>query len=169
MPSLLRYSSYRGRRLRVDEALLEKFAMSRVGYWFLLKVAPWIDRAVIPRTGGRLSSMGVNKIGLLVTIGAKSGQRRTQPIVLIPSDGGLIAIGSNYGRPKHPSWTANLLAHPDCDVTFRGAPRAYRAALLSDPDRRAAWDTAVDFYAGYARYEQKCAPREIRLFRLTPA
>ena len=77
MPSLLRYSSYRGRRLRVDEALLEKFAMSRVGYWFLLKVAPWIDRAVIPRTGGRLSSMGVNKIGLLVTIGAKSGQRRT--------------------------------------------------------------------------------------------
>jgi deazaflavin-dependent oxidoreductase (nitroreductase family) len=164
-----RESPFRGRRLRIDEALFERFAMSRAGFLFLLHLAPYIDKAVIPRTKGRLSSTGFDKVGLVTTTGAKSGQPRTQPLALIDDSGGLLAIGSNYGRAQHPAWSANLLAHPECTVEFMGPPGRYRAELLTGDARTSAWATATDFYAGYEGYRASCAPREIRVFRLRPA
>ncbi|WP_415823627.1 nitroreductase family deazaflavin-dependent oxidoreductase [Mycobacterium basiliense] len=167
--ALRRESPIRGRRLRLDEAIMERVMMGPVGYYFMLRVAPHIDRAVIPRTKGRLSSAGFNKVGLVTSTGAKSGQPRTHPLGLIEDSEGLLAIGSNYGRPKHPAWSANLIAHPECTVEFKGPPKRYRAELLTGDARAAAWATAVDFYAGFERYRSSCAPREIRVFRLRPA
>jgi len=166
--TLRRESPIRGRRMRFDEAFVERALMSPAGYRFLLHVAPRIDKVLIPRTNGRLSSAGVGKIGLVTTTGAKSGQLRTHPLVLIDDSDGLLAIGSNYGRKKHPAWTANLLAHPDCTVEFMGPPTKHRADLLTGDGRAAAWATATDFYAGYERYRASCAPREIRVFRIRP-
>ncbi len=166
--ALRRFSPMRGRKLRVDEALLERAVMSPVGYQYLLRVAPKIDHVVIPRTKGRLSSTGLDKVGLVTTTGAKSGQPRTLPLALIDTGDGLLAIASNYGRPPHPGWSANLIAHPDCEVEFRGPKAPYRAELLAGDEREKAWATVVDFYAGYERYRQKCAPRQIRVFRLRP-
>lgn len=140
--------------------------MSRAGYLYLLHVAPQFDKAVIPRTHGRLSSVGVDKVGLVTTTGAKSGQPRVHPLILIDDGDGLLAIGSNYGRATHPAWSANLLANPDCTVEFRGPSSPYRAELLTGDARAKAWDTAVDFYTGYESYQRSCAAREIRLFRL---
>jgi deazaflavin-dependent oxidoreductase (nitroreductase family) len=166
--SLRRESPSRGRRLRLGEALGERFAMSPIGRQFLLHLAPRMDKVLIPWTNGRLSSAGIDMVGLVTTTGAKSGQPRTQPLVLIDDPDGLLAIGSNYGRPKHPAWSANLLAHPECTVEFRGPPERYRAELLTGDARAAAWDTAVDVYLGYESYRASCAPREIRVFRLRP-
>jgi deazaflavin-dependent oxidoreductase (nitroreductase family) len=112
--------------------------------------------------------MGVDRVGLITTTGAKCGQPRTQPLVFLDDSDGLLAIGSNYGRPSHPAWTANLLASPECTVEFKGPPTRYRAELLSGDARAAAWDTAVDAYRGYENYHASCAPREIRVFRLRP-
>jgi hypothetical protein len=53
-----RYSSYRGRHARWDEALLERLVMSPVGYQYTLHVGPRIDRVLIPRTRGRFSTTG---------------------------------------------------------------------------------------------------------------
>lgn len=164
-----RYSDLRGRRLRVDEVLRERFAMSRPGLQFLLKVAPRIDRVVIPRTNGRVSSTGFDKVGLVTTIGAKSGLARTHPLALIDDGDGLIAVGSNYGRDRHPAWSHNLEADPRCEVEFRGPRSPYRAERLEGVERDRAWATAVDFYNGYERYRANCAPRVIRLYRLRPA
>ncbi|MFZ0905877.1 MAG: nitroreductase family deazaflavin-dependent oxidoreductase [Mycobacterium sp.] len=166
--SLRRESPIRGRRLRLDEALMERALMSPVGYRFLLHLAPRIDKVLIPRTHGRLSSAGVDTVGLVTTTGAKSGLPRSQPLVLIDDSDGLLAIGSNYGRPPHPAWSTNLLAHPECTVEFLAPPAQYRAELLSGDARASAWAVATDFYAGYERYRASCAPREIRLFRLRP-
>jgi deazaflavin-dependent oxidoreductase (nitroreductase family) len=167
--ALRRESAFRGRKLRLDEALLERFAMSGAGYQFLLRIAPRIDKVVIPRTKGRFSSTGFDKVGLVTTTGAKSGEQRTHPLVLIDEGDSLLAIASNYGRPPHAAWSYNLLAHPECTVEFKGAPARYRAELLEGAERDKAWATAVDFYAGYEAYRKKCAPRVIRLFRLRRA
>ena len=86
---------------------------------------------------------------------------------MIPDGADLLVIGSNYGGPKHPSWSANLIANPDCDVTFRGPARPYLASLLTGESRVEAWEKAVDYYNGYGVYAETCAPREIRLFRLS--
>ncbi|WP_260861099.1 nitroreductase family deazaflavin-dependent oxidoreductase [Mycobacterium simulans] len=166
--SFRRKSPFRGRRLRFYEAVGERFAMSRAGYLFALHLAPRIDKVLIPRTNGRLSAVGFDKVGLVTSTGAKSGQPRTNPLTLIDDSDGLLAIGSNYGRPQHPAWSANLLAHPECTVEFKGPPRKYRAELLTGDARATAWATAVDFYQGYDSYRVSCAPREIRVFRLRP-
>ena len=142
--------------------------MSRPGRLFAIHLAPHLDKVLIHQTKGRLSVMGIDTVGLVTTTGAKSGQPRMQPLVLIDDGDGLLAIGSNYGRPPHPAWSANLLAHPECTVEFNGPPRRYRAELLSGDDRAAAWDTAVDVYLGYESYRGRCAPRQIRVFRLRP-
>ena len=147
---------------------MERFAMSRAGNQFALHLAPRIDKVLIPRTKGRLSAFGLDKVGLLTSTGAKSAQPRTHPLILIDDSDGLLAIGSNYGRPTHPAWSANLLAHPECTVEFMGPPAPYRAELLTGDARAAAWATTVDFYAGYESYCTSCAPREIRVFRLRP-
>jgi len=105
--------------------------MSPAGYRFLLRMPPGIDKVLIPRTHGRLSSVGIDKVGLVTTTGAKSGKLRTHALVLIADHDGLLAIGSNYGRPPHPAWTANLLAHPEYTVEFMGPPAQYRAELLT--------------------------------------
>ncbi len=165
---LRRESPLRGRRLRLDEVLLERFAMSRAGLQFLLKVAPKIDKAVIPRTKGRLSATGIDKVGLVTTTGAKTGERRTHPLALIDDGDGLIAIASNYGRSSHPAWSYNLDAHPECQVEYRGPVAAYRAERLEGEERARAWTTAVDFYAGYERYRVTSAPRVIKVYRLRP-
>src|ERR1700739_1737292 len=166
--TLRRESPIRGRRLRLDEAVMERALMSPGGYRFLLHAAPRIDKVVIPWARGRLSALGIDRVGLVTTTGAKSGLPRTQPLTLIDDSDGLLAIGSNYGRAKHPAWSTNLLAHPECTVEFMGPPAKHRAELLTGDARAAAWATAVDFYAGYELYSARCAPREIRVFRLQP-
>jgi deazaflavin-dependent oxidoreductase (nitroreductase family) len=148
---------------------MERVLMSPAGYQFLIHVAPRIDKVLIPRTNGRLSSAGIDTVGLVTTTGAKSGLPRTQPLTLIDDGDGLLAIGSNYGRAKHPGWSTNLLAHPECTIEFMGPRTQYQAELLTGDARAAAWATATDFYAGYERYRASCAPREIRIFRLRPA
>lgn len=142
--------------------------MSQLGYQLAVHVAPHIDKVLIPRTNGRLSSAGVDRAGLVTSTGAKTGQQRSTPLVLVEESDGLLAIASNYGGPKHPGWSANLKANPECTVQYKGPPRKYRASLLTGDERAAAWDTAVDFYAGYDAYRAKAAPREIRVFRLRP-
>jgi deazaflavin-dependent oxidoreductase (nitroreductase family) len=154
--------------LRIHESLIEQALMSPVGYQYLLHLAPRIDKVLIPPTNGRLSSAGIGRVGLVTTTGAKSGLQRTHPLTLIKDSDGLLAIGSNYGRAKHPGWSANLLAHPECTVEFMAPTAPYRAELLTDEARASAWAAAVDFYAGYERYRASCSPREIRVFRLRP-
>ncbi|PJE04125.1 MAG: nitroreductase family deazaflavin-dependent oxidoreductase [Mycobacterium sp.] len=154
--------------MRLHEALGERVAMSRIGSQLGMVLAPRIDKFVIPRTNGRLSVAGANRTGLVTTTGAKSGKPRTNPLTLIEDSDGLLAVGSNYGRPSHPGWSANLVAHPECTIEYKGPPRQYRAELLSGQARADAWAKAVDFFAGYEAYREKCAPREIRVFRLRP-
>ncbi|MCV7089550.1 nitroreductase family deazaflavin-dependent oxidoreductase [Mycobacterium interjectum] len=166
--SLRRFSPYRGRRLRWDEAVFERMAMTRVGSLLGKFLAPRVDKVLIPRTNGHLSTMGVDKVGIVTTTGAKSGRARPQPLALIDDGNGLLAIGSNYGREKHPGWSANLLAHPECTIELNGPPAPYRAELLDGDERAAAWATAIDVYAGYEGYRRKCAPRQIRIFRFRP-
>jgi F420H(2)-dependent quinone reductase len=59
-------------------------------------------------------------------------------LTLINDSDGLLAIGSNYGRAKHPAWSTDLVAHPECTVEFMSAPAQYRAELLTGDARASA-------------------------------
>jgi hypothetical protein len=42
---------------------MERALMSPAGYQFLIRLAPPIDKVLIPRTNGRLSSAGIDRVG----------------------------------------------------------------------------------------------------------
>ena len=75
---------------------------------------------------------------VLHTIGAKSGEPRDAPLMYTADGKGrAIVAGTNWAGAKHPAWTANLLAHPDAEITVRGRRMAVRATLIPDDERDA--------------------------------
>ncbi|GGS05111.1 hypothetical protein GCM10010252_49700 [Streptomyces aureoverticillatus] len=130
-------------------------------------VVPAMDRAVHRLTRGRVLPSARMLPGVILTArGARSGLDRRTPLACVPEDSGSwLLVGSNFGRPGHPAWTANLLAHPDASISLRGTDIPVRARLLTGEERATAWRAALDFWPPYATYQAR-VEREIRLFRL---
>lgn len=130
---------------------------------------PAIDRWLISRTGGRLKTAVGQPILLLHTLGAKSGQPRTSPLLYTPHEQGLIVVASKAGAAHHPAWYHNLLAHPEAvSVEFDGRRMAVRARVAEEPERSALWRQVNDNYNGYQTYEQRAGGRVIPVVLLEP-
>jgi deazaflavin-dependent oxidoreductase (nitroreductase family) len=132
-------------------------------------VIPALDRAVHRITRGKFLLSAQMLPGVVLTsTGARSGLPRRTPLACMPEDKGRtwILIGSNFGRDGHPAWTANLLAHPEASVSWKGRDIEVTATLLTGEERAAVWKTALAFWPPYATYQARIE-REIRLFRIT--
>ena len=133
------------------------------------KVVPPVDRMLSRLTGGRvvLSGSMVPSLVLEAT-GAQSGRTRTTPLACLPEDGGsFLVVGSNFGRERHPAWTANLRAHPGATVTFRGRRIPVTARLLDAGEKAAVWPRLTAVWPNYDRYSE-VSGRDLRVFRLEP-
>jgi len=132
-------------------------------------VVPALDRAVHRLTRGKVLLSAQLLPGVVLTVrGARSGQLRRTPLACMPergSDGSWLLIGSNFGRTGHPAWTANLLAHPDAEISWKGEDIPVTARLLADEERAAAWKALLAFWPPYATYQAR-VEREIRVFRI---
>ncbi|MPY54273.1 nitroreductase family deazaflavin-dependent oxidoreductase [Streptomyces acidicola] len=135
-------------------------------------VIPALDRTAHRLTHGKvLLSARMLPGAILTATGARSGQPRRTPLACMPESvsGGLPAswllIGSNFGRTSHPAWTANLLAHPDAEINWKGEDIPVRARLLEEEERAVAWQALLAFWPPYATYQGR-VEREIRVFRL---
>jgi len=138
---------------------------------FLARVLHHLDRPVLRLSHGRhsLTSMLAGlPVVTVTTIGAKSGQPRTLPLVAIPDGENVILIASNYGQQHHPAWYYNLRAHPKVQLTYEGQTTTYIARETAGAERERCWQRAVDLYSGYARYEERAGQRQIGVFLLTP-
>jgi deazaflavin-dependent oxidoreductase (nitroreductase family) len=133
------------------------------------KVVPPVDRLLSKVTGGRVVLSGALVPSLVLeTTGAKTGQRRTSPLACLPEDDGtFLVVGSNFGRDRHPAWTANLRAHPDATITFRGRTTPVRAVLLDAEQKAEVWPRLTAVWPNYDRYTE-VSGRDLRVFRLVP-
>lgn len=127
-----------------------------------------LDRAVARFTKGRVVALGLLPTLVLTSTGRRSGLPRRQPLLYLRDGDAFVVIGSNWGRPDHPAWSANLLAHPDAVVTVAGKDIAVRAELATGPQRERLWGLALAVWPAYASYQRR-AGRPIRVFRLTPS
>ncbi|MFF4589027.1 nitroreductase/quinone reductase family protein [Streptomyces sp. NPDC001388] len=133
-------------------------------------VVPALDRAVHRLTRGKVLLSAQMLPGVILTCtGARSGRPRRTPLACMPGSDGRswILVGSNFGRPGHPAWTANLLAHPDAGISWKGTDIPVTARLLEGEERAAVWKQLLAFWPPYATYQAR-VEREIRVFRLTP-
>ncbi|MGW7817211.1 nitroreductase family deazaflavin-dependent oxidoreductase [Streptomyces puniciscabiei] len=132
-------------------------------------VIPALDRAVHRLTGGRYLLSTQMLPGLILTsTGARTGLPRRTPLACMPEGDGRtwLLVGSNFGRPGHPAWSHNLLAHPDAMISWKGRNIPITARLLTGQERADAWTALLEFWPPYATYQARVT-REIRLFRIT--
>ena len=120
-------------------------------------------------SGGRIGARmpGLPQMLLLDHVGAKSGTRRTSPLLYASDGENLVIVASKGGHPKNPAWYHNLLAHPDTTVQVGGEHRDVHARVARDPERGQLWPLVVLVYPTYDSYQRR-TDRQIPLVVLEP-
>ena len=152
---------------RIRSALVEPFARSEAGRWWLINVAPKLDRVIFRLSGGRFTSIPAHILFLTHT-GARTGERRENPLTYFTDGDDLIVMASNYGRERHPAWYYNVKANPEVEVRAAGRRGRFRARVTSGEDRERLWGLAKQLSRVYADYEDRAVGREIQVVRLAP-
>lgn len=129
----------------------------------LERLVRWISRG----RHGVLDLAGLPSMELTV-IGRKSGMPRTVSLLYVP-DGpdDFLLVGSNWGRPQHPSWSANLVAADHAEIHSRGERFKVRVQRLTGAERHRAWERAIERWPGYEMEQSMVPDRPFRLFELT--
>ena len=137
--------------------------------WPLLGRVVGLHTAVYRASGGRIGHRvpGMAKMLLLDHTGARSGVRRTTPLVYAADGPNLLIIASKGGHPQHPAWYHNLVANPDTDVQVGREHRAVRARVAAGDERTRLWARALEAYSGFDDYQQR-ADRQIPVVVLEP-
>ena len=126
----------------------------------IIKLMSQVNTAVYRWTGGLLGSTwrvgsafpwGIPVL-LLTTIGRKSGQPRTLPLIFIEEGDHIIIVASRGGLPSEPLWYKNLVANPECDVQIKRRKLKAKARTASPEEREALWPKLVAHYPDYASY-----------------
>jgi deazaflavin-dependent oxidoreductase (nitroreductase family) len=68
---------------------------------------------------------------LLTTTGAKSGQRRTNPMMYLRDGDRLLVFASKGGAPSSPDWYHNLVVHPEVTVEVDNETYKATATVIS--------------------------------------
>lgn len=131
-------------------------------------MSTWDERnkAVIEEfraNGGKVNGWG--SLILLTTRGAKTGQPRIAPLMLVTDGDRLLAVASKGGAPKHPDWYLNLLAHPEVTVEVGTEKFETTARILTGDEREQAYKRAAEVFPPYADYQKKTT-REIPVIAL---
>jgi deazaflavin-dependent oxidoreductase (nitroreductase family) len=131
------------------------------------RIMPPFERLMARLTGGRVTASGILMPAVVLhTIGAKTGEQRRTELMCVPDHGTWLITGSNFAREHHPAWTANLLAHPEAEIDYRGRRIRVLAELVPASEREEVWQTIQRQWPGYRKYEL-AAGRTLRIFRLT--
>ncbi len=153
------------------QRVMRRFAAGGPGSWMFAHLLHRIDRPVYRLSGGRhtfASLVSGLDVVMLTTTGARSGQRRTVPVLGLPTADGLAVIASNFGQAKHPAWYYNLRADPAGEVAVDGVSRPFRAVEASGGQRERIWAQGLRVYPGWSQYERRASNREIAIFVLAP-
>ena len=137
--------------------------------WFLLAPLMRGHATIYRATGGRIGGdlPGLPSLLLLDHLGAKSGKRRTTPLVYMPDGENLLIVASKGGHPRHPAWLHNLRAHPDTEVQIGTRRLEVRAREADAEERRRLWPKAAKYNPHWGRYRERTS-REIPLVLLEP-
>jgi deazaflavin-dependent oxidoreductase (nitroreductase family) len=102
---------------------------------------------------------------LLTTVGRRSGEKRTSPLIYGTVGDAFIVIGSKGGADTHPRWYLNLLANPVVELQVGKERFVVRARVSAAKEREQLWEQMLKVYPPYRDYQQK-TKREIPLIVL---
>jgi deazaflavin-dependent oxidoreductase (nitroreductase family) len=132
----------------------------RAAKWFM-PILMWMHR----RSGDRSQGMDIL---YLTTTGAKSGQRRTNPVARFEDGGGWVVVASAGGARNHPAWYHNIVAHPDqVEAELAGRRFPVTVTQLEGAERDRVWARVTSELPRFSGYTEK-TDREFPILRLTP-
>ena len=118
--------------------------------------------------GGKVGGYFAGKdLLLLHTTGAKSGQRRVNPVAYVRDGDRLVVIASKGGAPTNPDWYYNVVANPQVTVEVGTEQFEAHATVAAEPERTRLYAEMVKVNPGFADYERKTT-RQIPVIILTP-
>jgi deazaflavin-dependent oxidoreductase (nitroreductase family) len=117
--------------------------------------------------GRRFNSIGGDDVCFVTMTGAKSGRKKTIPLMYVPYRDGVLLVASQGGAPNNPGWYFNLVKHPDIEVSHRGERMTLRARIATAGEKPDLWPVCDQYYAPYADYRARTR-RDIPIFVCEP-
>jgi deazaflavin-dependent oxidoreductase (nitroreductase family) len=120
-------------------------------------------------TGGLVGHhmLGLPPMLLLDHVGAKSGKKRTTPLVYVRDGEDIVLVASKGGSRRNPAWFHNLRANPETTVQVGSRRLPVTARVAAAEERARLWPKVVAAYRGYEAYQGR-TQREIPLVILEP-
>ncbi len=97
---------------------------------------------------------------LLTTVGRKSGEPRTTPLIHRTDGDRWVVVASKGGAPENPGWYENLQADPEATIQVKGEEIPVRASTAQGDERTRLWSLMAEVWPAYDDYQTKTA-REI--------
>ena len=120
------------------------------------------------KVGGHLPGWPEARILLVDHTGAKTGVRRTSPLMYHEEGDVVAVVASKGGQPTNPAWFHNLKANPDTTIQIGSVARHVRARVATDEERDRLWPQFVAFYPGYDFFQRTAKDRKIPIVILEP-
>jgi deazaflavin-dependent oxidoreductase (nitroreductase family) len=134
----------------------------------LFKLFTRLQIAVFRRTNGkRMAFMRGMPILLLTTVGRRTRQQRTTPLMYIRDGDSYVITASNNGRDTHPAWFLNLQASPQVTIEVTGKRLQAIASTATTAERERLWPQLVSKAPFFDDY-QKGTTRPIPMVLLRP-
>ena len=92
---------------------------------------------------------------ILTTIGAKSGERRENPLAYSRSGDDLVVIASKGGAPSHPAWFHNLVANPTVKVEVDGDAFEAEARVAQGGEHDRLYAAHAELMPAFNDYQQR--------------
>ena len=92
---------------------------------------------------------------LLTTTGAKSGQRRTTPLVYLPDGNRMVIFASKGGAPTNPDWYHNVVAHPEVTVEAGTETFEATASVVTGEERDRLYAIQAEHSPNFGEYQAK--------------
>ncbi len=120
------------------------------------------------RLGGHLPGWPGARVLLVDHVGARSGRKRTSPLMYHELGETVAVAASKAGQPTNPAWFHNLVANPETTIQVGAEVRPVRARVATDEERERLWPDFLAFYPGYEFYRRNAKGRTIPIVLLEP-
>ena len=121
------------------------------------------------RRGSRLPGWPNARILLVDHTGAKTGTKRTTPVIYHEHGDAIAVVGSKAGQPTDPAWFHNLRAHPNTTIQIGADIRNVHARLATDDERDHLWPSLTATFPAYELYQRNAGARTLPVLILEPA
>jgi F420H(2)-dependent quinone reductase len=120
------------------------------------------------KIGGHLPGWPEARIALVDHTGARTGTKRTSPLIYHEDGDAIVVVASKAGQPTNPAWFHNLQKNPDTTIQVGSVVREVRARVATDEERVRLWPMFVAFYPGYDFFQSIARGRKIPIVFLDP-